>query len=505
MDLSPVVLFIFNRPEHTRKTLTALENNYLAKESILYVFADGPLLNSTDKEKLLIDQTRGVVKEKKWCKEVIVIESNENKGLADSIIDGVTFVLKKYDKVIVLEDDIVTSVGFLKFMNDALEFYKNIEQVYHISGFNYPNCPSLPETFFYNVPLCWGWATWRRSWAKFERSTDALIDFLDKSNKWQELNKFGGNFLGSQLIANKYGSLKTWFIKWHTSVFINGGFTLYPNSSLVNNIGFDSSGINNGTTNIYTHNFLAEKIEVKKIKIEENLDAVKFIKEFYLPLQPKTKESPSRPKKNEHPKTEISLSLKNKIKKRIHNLIKISVEEIFTLKKEELIKEIKNNDNILLNTWIYKSVGLYEPYIITDSVIGNYSYVSPDAAISKTRIGKFCSIGPNFISGWGIHPTNGISTSPMFYSTGKQNGVTLSENDKIIERKMINIGNDVFIGMNVTVLDGVTIGDGAVIGAGAVVSKDIPPYAIAVGCPIQIVKYRFSEIQIQEMLKIKWW
>ena len=122
-----------------------------------------------------------------------------------------------------------------------------------------------------------------------------------------------------------------------------------------------------------------------------------------------------------------------------------------------------------------------------------------------TDIGKFCSIGPNFVCGYGIHPTNTVSTSPMFYSKHKQNGITLSKEKKIQERKPIRIGNDVFIGVNVTVLDGVTIGDGAIIGAGAVVSKDIPPYAIAVGCPIRIIKYRFDEKTIEEFLKLKWW
>jgi len=145
------------------------------------------------------------------------------------------------------------------------------------------------------------------------------------------------------------------------------------------------------------------------------------------------------------------------------------------------------------------------PSHIRRAEIGDYTYVSMNSWINNTRIGKFCSIGPNLLCGWGVHPTNGISTAPMFYSTAKQNGMTLCTTDKLEERREIVIGNDVFIGANVTILDGVTIGDGAVIGAGAVVSKDIPPYAIAVGVPIQIVKYRFAEEQIQKMLAIKWW
>lgn len=137
--------------------------------------------------------------------------------------------------------------------------------------------------------------------------------------------------------------------------------------------------------------------------------------------------------------------------------------------------------------------------------IGRFSHIDQNAKISMTEVGRFCSIGPNLLCGWGIHPTNGISTSPVFYSTRIQNGMTFATGDKIEERKPIIIGNDVFIGANVTILDGVTIGDGAIIGAGAVVSKDIPPYAIAVGCPIRINRYRFTEKQIAAMQRIQWW
>jgi virginiamycin A acetyltransferase len=158
------------------------------------------------------------------------------------------------------------------------------------------------------------------------------------------------------------------------------------------------------------------------------------------------------------------------------------------------------------NVIIGENVKLSPVYVISNSSIGNYSYIASNSIISNTSIGKFCSIGPNFMCGWGIHPVNGISTAPMFYSkTNKPNGITFSQTNKVDEYKKITIGNDVFIGANVVVLDGVTIGDGAVIGAGAVVSKDIPPYAVAVGVPIQIKSYRFSQEQINKLLKIKWW
>ena len=163
------------------------------------------------------------------------------------------------------------------------------------------------------------------------------------------------------------------------------------------------------------------------------------------------------------------------------------------------------NDQKNYKSYISRKAKVYEKSKITFSVIQNYTYIAQNAIINNTLIGKFCSIGPNLLCGWGIHPTNGISTAPMFYSTLKQNGITLSKEDKIEELKPITIGNDVFIGMNVTILDGVTIGDGAIIGAGAVVNKDIPPYAIAVGNPIRIVKYRFEENVVKELLELKWW
>ena len=133
------------------------------------------------------------------------------------------------------------------------------------------------------------------------------------------------------------------------------------------------------------------------------------------------------------------------------------------------------------------------PYYLHNVQLGDCSYFAKNAQVANTTIGKFCSIGPNFCSGLGIHPIDGISTHPMFYR------------GEMAEHKPVTIGNDVFIGANVTILDGVTIGDGAVIGAGAVVSKNIPPYAIAVGSPIRIIRYRMTEEQIAAMQRIQWW
>lgn len=150
-----------------------------------------------------------------------------------------------------------------------------------------------------------------------------------------------------------------------------------------------------------------------------------------------------------------------------------------------------------------KNVKVSTIYLLQDVEIGDYSYINDNAVVSHTTIGKFCSIGPNFFCGWGSHPIDGISTSPIFYS--ETHIPTFCKETKVEEHVPITIGNDVFIGANVTVLEGVTIGDGVVIGAGAVVSKDIPPYAVAVGSPIKVIRYRFSESQINALQRIQWW
>lgn len=181
------------------------------------------------------------------------------------------------------------------------------------------------------------------------------------------------------------------------------------------------------------------------------------------------------------------------------------VKKIISFLFTTVNKKIESNSFKKRKCEINESTKIGKKHSLFMVKIGYGSAVGPNASISITDIGKFCSLGPNLLCGWGIHPTSGISINPAFYSTAKQNGFSFTITDKIEERKKITIGNDVFIGANVTILDGVTIGDGAVIGAGAVVSKDIPAYAIAVGCPIKIIKFRYPKEIIEELIDLKWW
>ncbi len=186
--------------------------------------------------------------------------------------------------------------------------------------------------------------------------------------------------------------------------------------------------------------------------------------------------------------------------KALRNLIKL----FYTILNSEDISWIFIG-KLVENSILDKNTIINSPCSLKNVKIEYGSYVSQNSRISNTKIGKFCSIGPNFLCGWGIHPLNGISTSPLFYSTKNQFGFSFTSKNIFKETSEIKIGNDVFIGSNVTILDGVKIEDGVVIAAGSVVTEDVPAYAIVGGVPAKILKYRFSEITIKSLLDIKWW
>jgi chloramphenicol O-acetyltransferase type B len=137
--------------------------------------------------------------------------------------------------------------------------------------------------------------------------------------------------------------------------------------------------------------------------------------------------------------------------------------------------------------------------------IGEYSYLSEGAHAGSVNFGRFCSVGAGFMCGFGDHPTDFVSTSPVFFSTRRQCGVSFAEKNYFEEYKEINVGHDVWIGNRVYLKDGVTIGNGAIVAAGAVVTRDVPDYAIVGGVPAKLIRFRFPQPIIEELLQIKWW
>jgi hypothetical protein len=241
-SLAPIALFVYRRPDHTRRVLQALSENELSSSSLLYIFADGPKTDASEEEKNQIAEVRQIIRSKAWCGKIQIFEAQTNQGLADSIISGVTKVVECHGRIIVLEDDIVTSPFFLRYMNDALIRYANEERVMHVAGF----MPSMdshdkPEYFFLRNSSCWGWATWHRAWRNFHNDpTPYLAEFGPKDIL--RFNLDGTHNFWGQLQANRDGLLKTWAVFWYACVFSHNGLCLHPRESFVENIGFDNSG-----------------------------------------------------------------------------------------------------------------------------------------------------------------------------------------------------------------------------------------------------------------------
>jgi hypothetical protein len=243
MTKAPVVLFCYNRPEHTRKTLQALANNAGASETILYVFCDGAKPNATGNDLAKIAGVKEVVRSVQGFKEVIVTESEENLGLARSVIKGVTFVVNKHGQVIVLEDDLVTSAYFLDYMNTALVRYRSDDRVMQVSGYFFDVVPEEKDqtSFFLPFTTSWGWATWDRAWAHFDPDAKGYEELKTNAQLASDFNVHSAHPFSRMLIQQmETKTIDSWAIRWWWTVFQRKGLTLFPAKTLVKNIGFDS-------------------------------------------------------------------------------------------------------------------------------------------------------------------------------------------------------------------------------------------------------------------------
>lgn len=269
--LAPVILFVYNRPWHTRQVLESLKANVLASESKLYIFSDGPKIDAKLEDMNKIQEVRNLIREEKWCGEIEIIERFENLGLATSVIKGVTEVIHIHDRVIVLEDDIVTSKYFLKFMNKALEVYRKSEKVFGISGYKYPTINEVKEeTFFLPISCSWSFATWKESWVKVNFNGNELLNKIELKHLKKKLD-FGGNSFYNMLKDQIAGKNDSWAIRFYVSMFLEKAYFLYPNKSLVTNIGFDNSGVHCGLDNFYSKSLMTnQEIKVLKKKIKLN-------------------------------------------------------------------------------------------------------------------------------------------------------------------------------------------------------------------------------------------
>ncbi len=277
---APIVLFTYARPDHTQKTLDALAANALAKESDLYIFCDGPKNEKAAKGNAEVRRIIAAESENNRFRSITLTISEVNKGLANSVIGGVSEIVHKYGSCIVVEDDLITSPYFLTYMNDCLETHKNDKRIWSISGFTYPlkaleNCPS--DTYLSYRACSHGWATWADRWDL----ADWKVSNYDKL-KYNLLERYrfnrGGNDLFRMLWHQMRGERDSWAIRFCYSQFVNNMYCVYPRVSLVHNIGNDGSGTHCGDLGEKASKNTLTNIE----KLDLNLPVLdkKILKEF---------------------------------------------------------------------------------------------------------------------------------------------------------------------------------------------------------------------------------
>lgn len=268
MTFAPVVLFVYERPEHTRQTLDALQRNPEARSSDLIVFADAP---ANDASVAGVTATRQIVESITGFRSVTVNQQGENRGLAGSIIAGVTQVLRNHEKVIVVEDDLVTSPCFLRFMNDALDRYAVVDRVATVHGYKYPSGKTPDGNFLLKYVDSWGWGTWRDRWQLFQPDGLFLLEQI-RSHAESRIFDFNGTFPFTRMLADQVqGKNDSWAIRWYASLFLANKLSLYPRYSLVNTIGLDASGVHcSEEDRFFSTEIYQGMIPVDMIPIEES-------------------------------------------------------------------------------------------------------------------------------------------------------------------------------------------------------------------------------------------
>lgn len=364
-SLAPIILFVYNRPWQTEQMLEALKGNEFADQSTLYIYSDGPKKNASDHDLKKIQDVRAFIRKKKWCKEVIIIERDKNLGLADSVITGVTEVIEQHEKVIVLEDDIVTGRYFLKFMNEGLEMYSLNEKVYGISGYCFPYSGNIKEeTFFLPIMSSWGYGTWKDRWQKINFKGNELLKEIQDKRFEKEFDFSNFKFL--QMLKNQvYGKNNSWAVRFYATMFLNNGVFLFPNQSFLQNIGFDGTGIHCG--------YDASKIHSGKYENDLNLLVQKrmiFVKPGIL----------QKFKKDKAIKTSLGLKLKAKIRNSI-------APELIQLARRKVGRK-NQNDQSEFPRYTETTVGLEERKIVIPDM-ASYQFMYKE--IFEQEIYKFSS------------------------------------------------------------------------------------------------------------------
>lgn len=277
---APIVMFVYCRPDHAKQTIEALLRNKEASETDIFIYSDAP---KNDKARQGVAKTRYYIHSITGFKSVTIIERQENWGLARSLVDGITTIVNKYGRVIVIEDDIKVSQYCLKYFNDGLELYEDDAQMASIHAYTYPHKEKLPDTFLIKGADCWGWATWKRAWDKFCNDPVLLKQKLIETKRVREFD-FNYTYPYMGMLQRRIDGLNSsWAICWYASTFLNDMYTLYPNVSMAEQIGMDGVGAtHSGVSSAYNVSVATSPIELGPIQNYMNSkEGLKAFRHFF--------------------------------------------------------------------------------------------------------------------------------------------------------------------------------------------------------------------------------
>jgi len=278
MTFAPICLFVYNRPYHTQRVINSLISNHDAAYSELIVYSDG-IKDQSDRYN--VRKVRNIVKAIQGFKSIEIIVRKENFGLSRSIISGVGEVLRQNKKIIVLEDDMIVSPYFLKYMNDGLNFYEKENRVISIHGYKLPLSGKLKDNFFLRGADCWGWATWKRGWELFRSNGKEMLKELESKSLTRVFDFDDTNPYTKMLHDQINGKIDSWAIRWHASAFLADKLTLYPSKSLVRNIGMDGTGTHCPKSESTNTELSMEPTKVCGIEVNESLIVRNEYKKYF--------------------------------------------------------------------------------------------------------------------------------------------------------------------------------------------------------------------------------
>jgi hypothetical protein len=272
---APIILFVYNRAKLTQQTVEALLKNKEAEETVLYVFADGAKPNATAEQFKKVEEVREYIHTIRGFKDVVIEEAAQNKGLANSVISGVTKVMEKHGKAIIVEDDLLTSKNFLHYMNTSLDMYENDEEVICIHGYSIiKDAPIKEKTYFQIGADCWGWATWKRGWNLFNADSKALMKIISADKQLEDIFTYNHTYPYTKMLRKQIkGKIDSWAIRWYASAVVNNKLCLYPAKSLVKNVGYGEDATHCSNTESFEATIDIDETtrDFPKIEINESL------------------------------------------------------------------------------------------------------------------------------------------------------------------------------------------------------------------------------------------